>query len=55
MYRDHRNGSLVWFLLVGWWLGLAWLCVALICIGTVILAPMGFEMLGALPEITCLR
>lgn len=46
---------MLWFLLVGWWLGLAWLCVAILFICTVLLAPVGFEMLEALPAVTILR
>lgn len=57
--RNHhyhrRQGSLLWFVCVGWWLGLAWLCLALCFAVTIIGIPLAWEMLEALPAITTLR
>jgi uncharacterized membrane protein YccF (DUF307 family) len=53
--HHHPTLSLVWFLLVGWWLGLAWLIVALLLICTIVGAPLGACMLCELDHIALLR
>ena len=44
----------LYFCFIGWWLGIAWLLVALCLIITIIGAPVGFLMLNSLPTVLTL-
>jgi uncharacterized membrane protein YccF (DUF307 family) len=46
---------LVYFLFVGWWVGLTWLCLALGLMCTIIGIPISIIMLRYLPQVTFLR
>jgi uncharacterized membrane protein YccF (DUF307 family) len=45
----------LWFILIGWWLGLIWLIVGYVLCVTIILLPIGLAMLNRLPQILTLR
>ena len=47
--------QLVWFALVGWWLGQAWGAVAWFLAATVIGLPLAVMMLNRVPEVIALR
>lgn len=47
--------QLVWFALVGWWLGQAWVAVAWFLAATVIGLPLAVMMLNRVPEVIALR
>jgi len=47
--------QLVWFALVGWWLGQAWIAVAWFLAATIIGMPLAVMMFNRLPEIVALR
>ena len=47
--------QLVWFALVGWWLGQAWVAVAWFLAATVIGLPLAVVMLNRVPEVIALR
>jgi uncharacterized membrane protein YccF (DUF307 family) len=47
--------QLVWFGLVGWWLGQAWVAVAWFLAATVIGLPVAVMMLNRVPEVIALR
>ena len=47
--------QLVWFALVGWWLGQAWVAVAWFLAATIIGMPIAIIMLNRLPEVIALR
>ena len=47
--------QLVWFALVGWWLGQAWVAVAWFLAATVIGLPLAVMMLNRVPEVITLR
>ena len=47
--------QLVWFALVGWWLGQAWVAVAWFFAATIIGMPLAVLMLNRLPEVIALR
>ncbi len=47
--------QLVWFALVGWWLGQAWIAVAWFLAATIIGMPLAVLMLNRLPEVIALR
>lgn len=47
--------QLLWFVFVGWWLGLAAVGVAYICFFLIITIPLGVLILNALPELIALR
>ncbi len=45
---------LVYFLLIGWWLTVAWLGLALVAMCTIIGFPLGLKMLAATPSVLAL-
>jgi uncharacterized membrane protein YccF (DUF307 family) len=47
--------QLVWFALVGWWLGQAWVAVAWFLAATIIGMPLAVMMLNRVPEVMALR
>ena len=47
--------QLVWFALVGWWLGQAWVAVAWFFAATIIGMPLAVIMLNRVPEVMALR
>jgi uncharacterized membrane protein YccF (DUF307 family) len=47
--------QLVWFALVGWWLGQAWVAVAWFFAATIIGMPLTVIMLNRVPEVMALR
>jgi uncharacterized membrane protein YccF (DUF307 family) len=47
--------QLVWFALVGWWLGQAWVAVAWFLAATIIGMPLAIMMLNRVPEVIALR
>ena len=47
--------QLVWFALVGWWLGQAWIAVAWFLAATIVGMPLTVLMLNRLPEVIALR
>ena len=47
--------QLVWFALVGWWLGQAWIAVAWFLAATILGMPLAVMMLNRLPEVIALR
>lgn len=55
--RDNPNIILriVWFLLVGWWLGFWVIVAAYVCLILLITAPIGIALLDRLPRIMTLR
>ena len=46
---------LIYFLFIGWWVGLTWLSLALMAMCTIIGIPIGIIMLKYLPQVTFLR
>lgn len=55
--RENPNLILriLWFLLVGWWLGFWVIVVAYLCLVLIITAPIGIALLNRLPRIMTLR
>ena len=47
--------QLIWFVLVGWWLGQAAVALAYVCMVTIIGIPIGVFILNNLPRIITLR
>jgi uncharacterized membrane protein YccF (DUF307 family) len=47
--------QLLWFVFVGWWLGLIWTGVAWLAMNTFVLIPLGVSMLNEVPNIIALR
>ncbi len=47
--------QLVWFALVGWWLGQAWVAVAWFLAATIVGMPLAVIMLNRVPEVMALR
>jgi uncharacterized membrane protein YccF (DUF307 family) len=47
--------QLVWFALIGWWLGQAWVAVAWFFAATIIGMPLAVIMLNRVPEVMALR
>jgi uncharacterized membrane protein YccF (DUF307 family) len=47
--------QLVWFALIGWWLGQAWVAVAWFFAATIIGMPLAVMMLNRVPEVMALR
>lgn len=45
----------VWFLMIGWWLGLLWMIAAWLFNITLIGLPVGLMMLNTLPQVTTLQ
>jgi uncharacterized membrane protein YccF (DUF307 family) len=53
-----RTGCLVqllWFVVVGWWLGLLWTAAAWFFLNTYFLIPVGVLMLNQVPQVMALR
>ena len=56
--KHSQYGCLVrtiYFLCIGWWLGLLWAILALVLCATIIGAPMGFVMFNQLPAVLTLQ
>ncbi|MCL4507777.1 MAG: YccF domain-containing protein [Chloroflexi bacterium] len=56
--RQNRPGCLIqllWFVLVGWWVGQLWIAVAWFLAATVIGIPLAVMMFNKLPDIIALR
>lgn len=47
--------QLLWFVLIGAWLGQIWLFLAYLLIVLIVTMPVGFSMLNSLPKILTLR
>jgi uncharacterized membrane protein YccF (DUF307 family) len=47
--------QILWFALVGWWLGELWIAVAWLLNVSIIGLPVGLAMLNALPQVIALR
>jgi uncharacterized membrane protein YccF (DUF307 family) len=47
--------QLVWFALVGWWLGQAWIAVAWFLAATIVGMPLAVMMFNRIPEVIALR
>src|SRR5436305_2734021 len=46
---------ILWFILVGWWVGLIWLHLAYVLCVSIIFLPIGLLMLNRLPTVLTLR
>jgi uncharacterized membrane protein YccF (DUF307 family) len=49
------GARIIWFCLVGWWLGLLWICSALIIMCTVVGFPIGVYMLIKTGDVMLLK
>jgi uncharacterized membrane protein YccF (DUF307 family) len=47
--------QLLWFVFVGWWLGLLWVALAWLMCVSIIGLPLGITMLNRVPQIIALR
>ncbi|PSP61204.1 hypothetical protein BRC77_13735 [Halobacteriales archaeon QH_8_64_26] len=45
---------IIWFLLIGWWLGPLWAIIALLCMVSIIGTPLGAWMLATTGYVTAL-
>lgn len=57
MQRDNPNIllRLIWFVLIGWWLGFWVIIAAYLCLVLILPAPIGIALLNRLPRIMTLR
>lgn len=47
--------QLLWFLLIGWWAGMAWMFIGWLVMVTIIGIPFGVWMFNQLPKVIALR
>ncbi len=47
--------QLLWFLLIGWWAGMAWMFIGWLLMVTIIGIPFGVWMFNQLPKVIALR
>jgi uncharacterized membrane protein YccF (DUF307 family) len=59
VYEQRRSPGclvqLLWFALIGWWAGQAWIAVAWFLMVTIIGIPLGIAMINMIPKVIALR